>query len=253
MPFTVSFMRKLDTVEPGLRDVLWSLLDEIERSREKSVTKQEFRELHEIVKELSQTTRDLGKAQERSEHNVEELVDAQKRTEQKVEELADAQKRTEQKVEELADAQKRTEQELHTLVSEHKKTRQQLGDLSATVGYSLEDKAYPALSTLLKRDFDLIVRDRLVRRYVKDNTGHDIEVNIFGKATRNDEDLTIVGESKSQLSVNDVNTFIRKKLKRLEGVFTDIFPVLVTYMISSSEVEEHVKNQGIALYYSYDF
>ena len=49
------------------------------------------------------------------------------------------------------------------------------------------------------------------------------------------------------------NEFIRKKVRRLEGRFKEIFPVLVTYMITESDVEEYVKNKGIALYYSYDF
>ena len=65
--------------------------------------------------------------------------------------------------------------------------------------------------------------------------------------------MVIVGESKSQLSKNGVNEFIRKKLKRLEGVFEEIFPVLITYMISGPDVERYVKDKGIALYYSYHF
>jgi len=32
-----------------------------------------------------------------------------------------------------------------------------------------------------------------------------------------------------------------------------VFPVLVTYMASSSDVQEYAKTQGIAVYYSYDF
>ena len=42
--------------------------------------------------------------------------------------------------------------------------------------------------------------------------------------------FTIIGESRSQLSKNDVNDFIRKKLSRFEGLFKEIFPVVVTDM-----------------------
>ena len=52
-------MRKLDTVDSGLKDVLWSILDEIERNREESVTKKEFLELHEIVRQLGQSAQEL--------------------------------------------------------------------------------------------------------------------------------------------------------------------------------------------------
>jgi hypothetical protein len=50
-----------------------------------------------------------------------------------------------------------------------------------------------------------------------------------------------------------VDDFIRKKLKRLEGIFDEMFPLVVTDMTSSSGVEKYVKEQGIALYYSYDW
>ena len=260
MPFSINLMRKLETVDTELRDVLWSILDEVERNREESVTKSEFRELRDIVKDLSITTYALAEAQKRTEHNVEELAEAQKelaeaqkRTEHNVEELAEAQKRTERKVEELADAQKRTEQELRTLVSEHKETRRMLGGLSMTVGYGLENSAYPALPALLQRDFSVIVRGRLTRTYVQDKQGHDLEVNIFGKAMRDGKDIVIIGESKSQLSKKEIDAFIRKRLKRFDGVFADIFPVLITHMISSPDVETYAKEQNIALYYSYDF
>jgi len=63
----------------------------------------------------------------------------------------------------------------------------------------------------------------------------------------------IVGEGKSQLSKKGVDEFISKKLKRLEGVYEEIFPLLITYMISEPEVEDYAREKGIAIYYSYDF
>ena len=59
-------------------------------------------------------------------------------------------------------------------------------------------------------------------------------------------------KSKSQPSKNGVDEFIRKKLRRL-GVFPEVFPVLVTCMVTEPEVEDYVRQKGIALYYSYDF
>ncbi len=227
----------------------------------------DFNELKAIVKDLAEAQKrteikveELAEAQKRTEIKVEELAEAQKRTEIKVgnltdrvEELAEAQKRTEIKVEELAEAQIRTEEELHTLIQDHKETRRQLGGLAATVGYTLEDRAYPVLPALLKRDFGIVVKERLKRGYVTDNRGKDSEINVLGKAERNGSQIVIIGESKSQLSKKNVDEFIRRKLKRLTGVFTEeIFPLLITYMISSPDVEEYAKKQGIALYYSYD-
>jgi DNA repair exonuclease SbcCD ATPase subunit len=220
----------------------------------------DFNELKEIVRDLSLKMGELAEAQKRTEQRLEELAEAQKRTEQRVEELAEAQRETQKEVgrldralQELAEAQRRTEEALQTLASEHAETRRQLGGLTATVGYRLEDEAFKALPLLLERDYGLVVKDRLKRKFVRDNHGIDIEVNIIGEAERNGEILTIIGESKSQLSKRDIDNFIRKKLKRLEGVFTNIFPVLVTYMVTEPDVEDYAKEKGIALYYSYDF
>jgi DNA repair exonuclease SbcCD ATPase subunit len=235
----------------------------------------DFNELKGIVKELAkeqkalaeaqkrteQRVAELAEAQQRTEQRVAELTEAQQRTEQRVAELAEAQKRTEQRVEELAEAQKRTEQRveelavaLRQLTEEHAETRRQVGGLAMTVGYRLEDEAFKALPALLHQDFGIIVQDRLRRRFVTDNRGQPLEVNIIGDALRDSQAVVIVGESKSQLSKNKVDEFVQKKLKRLEGVFkAEMFPVLVTYMISEPDVEEYMKAQGIALYYSYDF
>ena len=129
MPVSVSLMRKLDTVDAGLRDVLYSLLEEVERTREESVTKKEFGDLTEIVREIGQIQKrtevkmeELTEAQKRTEVKMEELTDAQKRTEVKMEELTDAQKRTEVKMEELTDAQKQTEVKVEELAEAQKRT-----------------------------------------------------------------------------------------------------------------------------------
>jgi hypothetical protein len=155
-------------------------------------------------------------------------------------------------VKDLAEAQKRTEIELRELVGEHRKTRTQLGALSMTIGYTLEDKAFKALPALLKKDYGLIVKEKLKRKFVTDNKGQPVEVNIIGQADQNGQTSVIVGEAKSQLSKNDIDAFMRKKLNRLKGIYDRIFPILITYMISEPDVEEYAKGKGIILYYSYD-
>ena len=255
MGVSVSLIRKLEQVEPFLREVLIAVLEEIERQREETVTKKEFNELKEIVRELAE-------AQKRTEQRVEELAEAQKRTEQRVEELAQAQSRTEQrldslaqKVEELAAAQKRTEEELRKLVVEHSKTREQLGGLSMTVGYILENEAMKALPRLLEEEFGLRVEGRLVRKFLVDVQGNPMEVNIVGEAARDGERYLLVGESKSQLSKGGVNEFLRKKLGRLpKAAGLEFFPVLVTHMVTAPDVVEYALSRGIKrVYYSYEF
>ncbi len=215
--FSAKFIRKIEKLEPDLRDVLFAFIDELEMQRVESVNKEDFRELKGIVKEL-----------------------------------AEAQKRTEKRVEELAEAQKQTEKEIKTLIKEHKETREQLGGLAMGFGYQLEDLAYKKLPGLLEKDPGITIKDGLKRTYLKDNEGEFIEVNIFGKGEKQGKVVTIIGEAKAQLSKKKVDEFLRKKIMRLDGLYENVFKIIVTYMITSPDVEAYVKEKEIALYYSYN-
>ena len=219
MPVSIALVRKLEEIEPRLKEVLFAILEEIEQQREETVTKKEFNELKEIVKEL-----------------------------------AEAQKRTEQRVEELAQAQKRTEQELQKLIKEHAKTREQVGGLSSTVGYILENEAMKALPSLLAQEFGLKIEGRFVRKFVKDKKGRPIEVNIIGEAVKNSKKIVIIGQSKLRLSKEDILEFLRDKIIPFEEIFEEIFPILITHMITQPDVEEYAHKHGIKrVYYSYEF
>jgi len=302
MTVSAQLIRKMDKLEPDLKDVLFTLIEDIENT----VTKVEFNELKEVtqdlatkvgelavsqkelaeaqkrteikVEELTVSQKELAEAQKRTEVKVEELAEAQKRTEVKVEELAEAQKRTEVKVEELAEAQKRTEVKMEELAEAQKrtevkmeelaeaqknteismqkltKTQEDMKDHLAGLGFYLENEAYKYLPSLLKKDFNIEMKEELTRKHVKDRYDDYLEVNIIGKAIRGSEEIIIIGESKHRLSENKIKDFIKKRLHRFEGVFKEtIFPVLVTHMISSHEVEDFAKDKGIKIYYSYQF
>ena len=251
----------LNDVKNDLKDVI------IDLGLAQQNTEKRMEQLAEAQNRTEIKVEELAEAQKRTEIKVEELAEAQKRTENRVEELAgaqkelaEAQKRTEIKLKELAEAQKRTEAKVEELAEAMKelalaqtRTQKEVGGLSMTIGYRLEDAAYQSLPALLQRDYGILVHERLNRRYVQDGDNHDIEVNIFGKASRQHESLIILGESKAQLSKNDIDRFLRKKFDRLKKRFPNMFPVLITYMTSESDVEAYAKRQGIALYYSYDF
>ena len=141
MSFSVNLMRRLDILEPPLKEILWTILDEIEQHREVSVTKTEFNELKEIVRELGQTTKALAQAQERTEQRLINLAEAQNRTDQRWTEaqartdqslanLAEAQNRTDQRLANLAEAQARTDQSLANLAEAQARTDQSLANLA---------------------------------------------------------------------------------------------------------------------------
>ncbi|MEZ4526267.1 MAG: hypothetical protein R2941_10140 [Desulfobacterales bacterium] len=238
-----------DTAARKLAHVLGEICEEIQNT----VRKEDFSELKGIIKELAHAQKRTENRMDEVAVSVKELAEAQKRTEIKVEELADAQKRTEIKIGELAEAQKRTEKSLKHLADEQAETRKQVGGLTNTVGYRLEDLSCKYLPELLEKDYRIKLKDRLTRKHIKDKKGNDLEINIIGEGVRDGSPIAVVGESKSQLSKNDVDRFVKNRLSKLEGLFPDIFPVLVTHMISQPDVEEYAGEKGIAVYYSYDF
>jgi myosin heavy subunit len=144
MPISVSFMRKLDGVSPEIKEALLSFMEEVEVSKQELVTRSDFNELKEIVREsaeiqrkteqrldkLEVTVQELAEAQKRTEQRLNELAEAQKRTEQRLNELAEAQRKTEEKVNELAEAQKRTEQRLNELAEAQRKTEEKVNELA---------------------------------------------------------------------------------------------------------------------------
>jgi hypothetical protein len=195
--------------------------------------------LQEIVKRLAI-------AQEHSELRIEKLAQAQERTELRLEERAKAQERTEKRLEDLAKVVKK-------LAQGQEQIRVELGGLSTTVGYTLENEAYKKLPALLEKDHGIRIKRRLTRTFVTDNKGKANEINIFAHGQQNGKELTIIGEAKAQLSNNKVDEFLRKKVKQLDGLFNEVFLVLVTHMITGPGVEDYVREKGIALYYSYDF
>jgi len=170
MPFSVSLIKRLEAVEPPLREVLIALLEEVERQREDSITRKEFLEFAKKTEENFQRVWEaierLTKAQEESEKRigrleaavqelveaqkasekrisklevaVEKLTEAQKKTEIRLNELAEAQKKTEIRLNELAEAQKRTEIRVNELAEAQKKTEEEIRKLGIGLKLSRE-------------------------------------------------------------------------------------------------------------------
>ncbi len=215
MSISVSTIKLLDEIEPSLRKIFLAIFEEIERQREENVTKKEFNELKDIVKEL-----------------------------------AEAQKRTEEKVRELAEAQKRTEAELKNLISEHRKTREQVGGLAHTVGYVLEDRAYRGLPELLMKDFRVEITEALKRDYVEIKPGRYEEINIIGRGKIDGRGVWIIGDCKTQLKKRDIDRFL-KLLRDLKDISQeDIIIIAVTYQ-ASPQVRKYANSKGIKIYFSY--
>ncbi len=221
--------------------VLTNLLIKIYNEVNQSVTKAEFNELKEVVKELAE-------AQKRTEERLEELAEAQKRTEERLEELAEAQKRTEARVdtlatrmEELAEAQRKTEEVVKKLIIEVDGLKKQVGGLSMTVGYGIEDELIPYMDDFVYNYYG-IKSIEVERKFLQYEDGKYNETNIFIKGEKNKEEVYIIGECKAQPGKKDIDRFA-KIINRVKHHYKkEVIGFMIGY-IFHPEVERYCKEQ----------
>ncbi|MBC8232667.1 hypothetical protein H8E77_24225 [bacterium] len=226
-------------------EVLLGVLDKVAAQVHASgVTREDFSELKQIVKEL-------GEAQRRTEEQIKELAEAQRRTEKRVSGLETAVEKLEVAVERLVEEQQNTSQAVRELAEGLKQLRQQVGSLSDTVGGDIEDIAYIVLHDVLKREFGWDV-GVLERRWQK--WGNRLEeVDVFGTATdpaKPEKKIWIVGEAKHNLTATEVKKFINQVARARQHLVGEIFPVCFCYR-ARPEVQQQVQDAGIRLVFSY--
>ncbi len=210
-------------------------------------------QLTERVDQLTQDVSTLTRRVDQLTERMDQLTQDVSILTRRVDQLTERMDQLTERVDQLTEDVRKLTGEMKNMKKEMAEMRKQLGGLSTTVGYTLENQAYRALPELLARDYGLRVEGALIRTFVRDEKGRPLEVNIYGQARKNGQTLTILGEAKAQLSKNDVDRFLRRKVRPLSNVFPERFLVLVTHMVSSPEVEEYARKKGVALYYSYQF
>ena len=208
-----SLIRKIDRLDPDLKEVMISMVEEWERYREDMVTKVEFGELREIVKELAE---------------------AQKRTEVKVEELAAAQTRTEAALQALT-------QDVRTLTADHKETRRQLGGLAQSVSYVLEDRIAPHVADFAKKIFGIDI-SLLDRRNLIYTDGKYDELNIYAEGAKDNHPAYVIGECKSQPGKRDLDRFAKVIDRARQVLPGDIHYFVVGHQVAQ-EVEDYARQK----------
>ncbi|HWP46449.1 MAG TPA: hypothetical protein VNM22_04730 [Candidatus Limnocylindrales bacterium] len=226
------------TFDERTANVLLSVLDKVAlQIYQAGVTREDFRELKQIVTELAE-------AQHRVEEQISELAEAQRRSEERLSGV-------EERVSRLESAVERLELAVERLVIAVDALHKQVGGLSETVGGDIEDIAYIVLHEVLKREFGWQVN--VLERSWQTWNGEPEEVNIFGTATdpvRPDRKIWIVGEAKHNLTLREVERFIEQVRRARNHLVGEIFPVCFCYR-ARPEVQQAIRNAGIRLVFSY--
>lgn len=113
------------------------------------------------------------------------------------------------------------------------------------------DAAYCVLHEVLKREFgwQVGVLERSWQRWDKEPE----EVNLFGQASdpaRPGEVIWIVGEAKHNLTMKEVQQFIRQLGRARRHLVGEVFPVCFCYRVQP-EVQQRLHEAGIRLVFSY--
>lgn len=220
------------TITPSIKREIVKIIDA--RIAEAHVTKEDFSELKNIVKDLATEQKQLATT-------VKGLAEAQKRTEIKVEALIVSQKEMQAAITQLAVAQKETQAEV--------------GGLSRSFSYAFENETYRFLPAVLQEKYGVKVQKKIVRAEIGGK-----EVNLFCHAERNGEPVLIVGESKLRL---DESRFSKKKnvfaeldekiaAVRSEYGEAEIVKVLVTHFATKGFMNK-AEEQGVIVVQSHEW
>ncbi len=236
-----------------------------------SKTEEEVKELaqaqartEERLNALAERVDELAQAQARTEKRVDELTQRLDALTKRVDELAQAQAKTEERlnalakrvddlakrVEELTESQKKIVEQLAQISERVELNTLKIEGLSHSFGYYLENEVYKHLPKLL-RDKGVIVKGRLVRKYVQ--AGEKLyQVNIYGKAEVQGKEVLILGEVKTRITKKEVNRFAKvvRRIQLQEQV--DVYPVVVAHDFRP-EVEILIRDKGMDYYWTYEF
>ncbi len=234
---SIGFLKKLDKTEPYMRELIISLVDEVQSKI--IVNKSDFDDLKGIVRELAE-------AQKRTENRIEELTEAQKRTENRMEELTEAQRK-------LTEVQKNTELEVRSLAVTVKDIQKQLGGLTMDVGYGIEDKIMPYICDFGKKEFDTDIMLVERRNLVYPDGNYD-EINIYAEGMKQGKPVFIIGECKAQPGKKDFDRFAQMAERVRKMITGDIHTFISGYSFSP-EVEKYAEKKypGIRTYRTYEF
>jgi len=203
------------------------------RIREVHVTKEDFSELKDIVKDLGVKMGDLAVAQK---------------------ELTEAQKRTEVKIEELTEAQKQTEVEIKNLTRSVDGVMKEVGGIGRSAGYALENEAYRHLPEFLQRKYGIAVREKMIRAHIGGK-----EVNLLGWAEREGREVLVVGEAKTRLDergegAEEAFDELEEKVQAAMSEYrpVEIVKILVTHFARKGFLDL-AKEKGIIVVQSFEW
>jgi DNA repair exonuclease SbcCD ATPase subunit len=207
---------------------IWQAIEEDRRSNE-----EQFRRIWQAIEEMRKSN------EEQFKRIWQAIEEDRKSNEEQFKRIWQAIEKTNERLDKLIlafeKAEKRNEQ-----------TRKQVGVLTDNFGYLLEDRAIRTLPKLLKEKYGFEITEPLRRDFIEIN-GKYIEVNIYGKARKNNEEFIIIGEAKTRITNKAIIGFL-EKCNNFEG---KQFRIMIGYLITP-KIKQVLENNNIIFINSYE-
>ena len=246
------------TMDPTAAEKIVDVIGSVYEELRNSVTKVEFNELKEVVKELAGNVNDLTKRVDILAIRMAELTQRVDTLTIRMAELTQRVDTLTKRMDELTVNVSRLERKVEDLVGEMKgmkmtiqDIRQEIGGMSHAIGYGLEDQSYLTLPPILQRDHAITLKGRLKRGFLETGRNKFIEINIWGQGEREGKSIEIIGETKTQLKKRDVDKFLQTIQAIQPHIDHSIHPICITYQTSPAVIH-YAKEKGITLYFTYE-
>jgi DNA repair exonuclease SbcCD ATPase subunit len=232
---------------------IWQAIKEGFERQEKE-NQRIWQAIEEMRKDMKEGFEKQAQENEKIWQAIKEGFERQEKENQKIwQAIEEMRKSNEEQFKRIWQAIEKTNERLDKLIlafekaeKRNEQTRKQVGVLTDNFGYLLEDRAIRTLPKLLKERYGFEIIEPLRRDFIEIN-GKYIEVNIYGRARKNDEEFIIIGEAKTRITNKAIIGFL-EKCNNFEG---KQFRIMIGYLITP-KIKQILENNNITFINSYE-
>ncbi len=252
MRISTEVVRKLAKLDPALREVFYSFLDDIERGDETDLLKEK---MEEMIKELNsfreEMLRDMASFQEGFISELKLLHSRVEMLGDKVEEVSEKQGDISGKVEILSEASRENKggddikSQVEKAVSQFKETmeekfegfKREIEKLKERIGTKERLGIFKNLPKVLKKRLSLNLKDHIRSKIFK-GKDKEISFDIFASGTKNKKKCALVGKILHRPDKKDIESLGRDVDILVEE---KVLPQNVVKLVVVEEIEEDVE------------
>jgi len=232
---------------------IWQAIEELRKDMKEGFERQE-KENEKIWQAIKEGFERQEKENQRIWQAIEEMRKSNEEQFKRIwQAIEEDRKSNEEQFKRIWQAIEKTNERLDKLIlafekaeKRNEQTRKQVGVLTDNFGYLLEDRAIRTLPKLLKERYGFEITEPLRRDFIEIN-GKYIEVNIYGRARKNDEEFIIIGEAKTRITNKAIIGFL-EKCNNFEG---KQFRIMIGYLITP-KIKQILENNNIIFINSYE-